>query len=393
MSGTSADGISAVAAEFKENKFRIMDFHTDPLSIPLQKLIHQAPHLTANEISELNFHLGEAFAISAKKLMRRLNLKPKHIACIGSHGQTAYHDPNNKFPNTLQIGESAVIAERTGVPVVSNFRERDMAAGGEGAPLVPFFDDYFFGGGPVRALQNIGGIANVTVVGKNLRDPLAFDTGPGNGLMDEAVRIITKQKKSFDKNGELARHGTIDLKIIQAMMANPFFGRKPPKSTGLERFGRAFLLKHLGQKLKRKPQDALATLCFFTALSIYEAYRTFIFPRRIPSEIIVSGGGVKNKTLMWNLTNIFDPIPVVSVEKYGIPVLAKEPLAFAFMALRAMQGKINHLPHTTGAVGPRILGKISMVPGQGVKSLHASKFEACSDLTPCPPFRSFRRKR
>jgi len=359
MSGTSADGVSAVLAEFTGKKFKICGFKTFPYPSETRALIRKGPTLSAKELSILNFTLGHLFAEAALKLLKICRVKPARVTCIGSHGQTIYHGPGDKSSNTLQIGEPAVIAEETKIAVVSHFRERDIAAGGEGAPLIPFFEQYFFGDGPTRAFQNIGGIANVTVVGINAAGPLAFDTGPGNCLMDEAMRIISRGRKNFDKDGGLAGRGEVDLRKIEQMMKDDYFRDPPPKSTGLDKFGREFLLRFFQKDLQKNPENVLATLNFFTCLSIQEGFRNFIFPKFKIEEIVVSGGGAKNKFLLKNLRRLFNPIPVIPIDKIGIPSQAKEPLAFAFLGLRAIQGKINHLPQTTGAQGQRVLGRVT----------------------------------
>ncbi len=382
MSGTSADGVSAVAARFSGPSFEILGETTLEYPKTIVQAIRKGPTLSAQELSRLNFQVGDVFAIAAQKLIHRLRLKPadhrrmdsrfrgndaifqKHnshsIVCIGSHGQTIYHGPHDARPNTLQIGEPAVIAQKTGLPVISHFREADIAAGGEGAPLIPFFDQFFFGRGPVRALQNLGGIANVTVVGKNIKKPIAFDTGPGNCLMDEAIRIMTHDRQDCDQNGRLAARGVIDYQIIERWLKDPYFSKTPPKSTGLEKFSRRFLLKSFGRSLQRNTPNVLATLNYFTAASIFESYLNFIFPFHPVSEIIISGGGAKNPVLMRNLKTLFHPIPVLPISHYGVPAQVKEPLAFAFFGLRRIQELPNHWPETTGASSLKILGRVTL---------------------------------
>lgn len=359
MSGTSADGISAAVASFRDKEYELIGYQTTDFPEPLQSQIRSGGQLNTAELSQLNVQLGILFAKAVNKLLKKHHLNPKKIVCIGSHGQTIYHGPQDKIPNTLQMADPAVIAEQTGITVVSDFRKRDMATGGEGAPLIPYFDQYFFGSGPARAFLNIGGISNVAIVGKKIKNPMAFDMGPGNILMDMAVRIITDGKESFDHLGQGAKQGEIDTHIVDQMIKHPFFSKSPPKSTGPELFNKAFLLEHLGNLLKSNPNNALATLNYFTCLAIQEGFRNFVFNKVPVEEIVVSGGGAKNKTLMHKLECLFAPIPVTSIEKMGIPVQAKEPLAFAFFGLRAMNHKINHLPQTTGAKHARVLGSIT----------------------------------
>ncbi len=359
MSGTSADGVSAALGAFGAHSFKLIGHLTDPYPPQIRERIRRANTLSAAELSSLNVEIGEAFAKAAIHLFKKTKIKATKVACVGSHGQTIYHGPRDKHPNTLQIGEPAVIAEKTGIPVISHFRQKDIAAGGEGAPLIPFFDHFFFGNGSVRAFQNIGGISNVTVVGKGIKSPIAFDNGPGNGLMDAAVRLITRRKESLDAQGKRAERGSIDLVILHAMMKTPYFKKAPPKSTGLELFGENFVKQYFGRRLVSHPNDVLATLNFFTALTIQESYKSFVFPKHHVSEIVVSGGGIHNTMLMKNLASLFAPIPVKRIDAFGIPSQAKEPLTFAFFGLRAFQNKINHIPACTGAKRACVLGSLT----------------------------------
>ncbi len=359
MSGTSADGVSAALGKFHAHEFEFVADLTIDYPEPVLAKIRKRGSLPASEVSLLHRELGELFAQAALKLLKKTHTKPENVVCIGSHGQTIYHGPDDALKNTLQLADPAVIAERTGITVVSNFRQRDIAVGGEGAPLIPFFDQFFYGKGPLRALLNIGGIANVTIVGKGVESPVAFDTGPGNCLMDMAVQEISHGRESFDHHGTRAKHGTIDMIAVAKMVEHPYFKKPPPKSTGPEMFDRAFLLEHLGEKLKTKPDDALATLNYFTCLTIQESFRNHVFGKYPVEDLIVSGGGVHNKTLMKKLECLFAPIPVVSIESTGVPAQAKEPLAFAFFGLRCIQGKINHSPSGTGAKEARVLGSIT----------------------------------
>lgn len=353
MSGTSADGVSLALCDFYDRHFKLIGYKTFPYTKILRGEILKGKSLSAAELSRLNFSLGKFFADSALKFLKKSGCPASRIAVIGSHGQTLYHGPEDSPPNTLQIGEPSMLRELTGIPVVSDFRPRDIAAGGGGAPLISFFDQYFFGGGPVRAMQNIGGIANVTVVGKSIA-PVAFDTGPGNCLIDSAIQKITKGKFYFDRGGKIAAKGTVNDKALRAMLAHPYFEKDPPKSTGREIFNEGFIPRYLW---RAKPEDLISTLTYFTARAIYHSCRSFIRSRI--QEIIVSGGGALNVTLMRHLQDLFAPASVKSIGDWNIQVQAKEPMAFAFLAWRAIMGKINHLPQTTGARKAAILGKIT----------------------------------
>ena len=351
MSGTSADGVTAVLARFEGRRVETLKLVTRPYDSKLKRLVLDAPKLQTPELSRLNFALGEAFAKAAIAVIG----KNKPVV-IGSHGQTVWHGPAADPPNTLQLAEPSLIAERTRVPVVADFRPRDMAGGGEGAPLVPAFDEFLFSQGPLRALQNLGGIGNVSLAGRG-KLWSAFDTGPGNGLMDLAVRLATKGAKEMDEDGKLAARGRADEALVAAMLRHPYFSRKPPKSLDRDDFGPAFLRRHFPKLTRENLPDALATLNLFTARSVALSYETL--PRRAQlSEVVVAGGGALNPVLMANLQRLLAPVPVVSSEAHGLPVMAKEAVCFAWLGLRALRGETNNCPQATGAKGRRILGKI-----------------------------------
>ena len=357
MSGTSCDGISVALAEFTGRRLRVIAHHTSPYPVRTLQQLREGLQLRTPALSSLNMALGEQFARAALQLLRRAHIAPQRIAVIGSHGHTIYHGPNDAQPSTLQIGEPAVIAERTSIPVVADFRQRDLAAGGEGAPLIPYFDKAFFGNGPARALQNIGGIANVSIVGRGLRT-VAFDTGPGNCLIDLMAARISRGWLRYDAGGRLARKGRIDHRAIKQLWHHPYFRRPPPKSTGRELFNEELLRHVFGASLRRAPLNVLATVTYFTAYSIAQGLKRYA-PASL-REVIVSGGGIYNHTLMRHLTQALAPIPVHPIERYGIPAQAKEPVAFAFLGLRALQKRPNHLPETTGARATCILGSITL---------------------------------
>lgn len=352
MSGTSADGVTAAVIRIDSNqKLRVIDHRTYSFSASERERIRALGMAEASEVSRANMWLGERFATAAQRMLRR-----HRVSVIGSHGQTVWHEPGQ---HTLQLGEPSVIAERTGVTVVADFRPRDIAAGGEGAPLVPYFDTFVFGHGPhVRAVQNIGGIANVCVVGGNAR-PLAFDTGPGNALIDEAVCLVTRGRHLFDRDGKIAASGALDRALLERLLEHPYFRRRPPKSTGRELFSRSYLVERCGRMLARRPADVIATLTFLTARSIADAYHRFV-PTTI-REVVLSGGGAFNRTLKQHLDWLLFPAPVRSSAVYGIHPMAKEAAAFALLAVEAVRGRSNTVPWATGARHPVIAGKI--VPG------------------------------
>jgi anhydro-N-acetylmuramic acid kinase len=352
MSGTSADGITAALVEIRKDSVRVRRCETYPYSAALKKLVLESPSLRAPELSRLNFALGERFADAALKISR--GSRP---FVIGSHGQTVWHGPNAAPPNTLQIAEPSVIAERTGIPVVADFRPRDMAAGGQGAPLVPAFDLFLFGRGGRRAVVNIGGISNISVVGGGkLRT--AFDTGPGNALMDEAVRRATHGRAEMDRGGRLASRGLIDRKILKRLLAHPYFLKSPPKSLDRTTFGPALLDRFFPRVTAKNLPDVLATLAELTARSLWFGILENAPDGAPISEVVVSGGGALNSHLMRRLSALFSPVPVTTTDAHGLPVMAKEAACFAWLAARALDGKPNHSPAATGARGVRVLGKI-----------------------------------
>lgn len=371
MSGTSTDGIDAVVVRFEPNpsqrapQWELLKH----VSIPFAPALHseilaclRADTGTVDRICALNFDLGETYANAALHAMAAAGLDAEQVDLIGNHGQTVWHIPNH---STLQIGSPAVIAERTGVTTLSNFRTRDIAAGGHGAPLVSFLDALLFTHPTMsRVMQNIGGIANSTFLPAH--DPnhaFAFDSGPGNALIDDAVRRATNGAQQYDTGGTLAAQGHVDQTLLQELMADPYLKQPPPKTTGRELFGTPF-----GERVSQTAQargiltnDLIATLTMFTAKSIADGYRDF-FPS-MPSEVIVSGGGAKNPTLLQMLQQeLNEKTRVRTIDEFGIPPDAKEALAFAMFAYMTWHGMPSNLPTATGARHPVILGDIT--PGR-----------------------------
>jgi len=356
MSGTSADGTSLALLEEKGRKVRVLAHATYTYPDELRTRILESPAARAPELAELSFLLGRLYARHAKRFLKAKRCSAKKLSVIGSHGQTVIHQPDGRHPYTLQIGDPSFLAEELGVPVVSDFRPRDMAAGGQGAPLVPFLDEELFGGSKPRVLLNIGGIANLSVVGKKVKT-LAFDTGPGNCLIDLAMTRVSRGEELYDKGGRTARKGLPDMKAVRSMLKDRYFKKDPPKSLDLAYFGARFFDRYASHL---KGPDLVATFTHFTALTVSDQLRRFVLPSRPSVEIVVSGGGTLNKTLMEDLVSQLAPLPVVSSEEYGMPPMAKESALIALMALRNVQGRVNHCPGATGAKAERPLGVLSL---------------------------------
>ena len=341
MSGTSCDGIDACLANISGNglstKVDIIGFETYPYKDEIRKLIIEASQETTGTVSkicQLNFTLGKLFADAARRIAGKLSIPLSEVDIIGSHGQTIYHVSSlkekidNRVGSTLQIGEPSVIAQETGVTTVADFRTRDIAAGGEGAPLVPYADFILFGReGINRAIQNIGGISNVTFLPDNgdINKIIAFDNGPGNMIIDRFAEIITDGKLKYDKDGELASKGKLNQDLLERLCTHPYLSKPPPKSTGREDFGIQFsddLHKELRQS-NMDVFDAITTITAFTAKSISDSYRKFILPSNKISEIIISGGGVRNPVLSQYLKDYLVGIKLRRADDFGIPLQRK----------------------------------------------------------------------
>ncbi len=320
------------------------------------------------EISSLNFVLGELFAQAAIKAVRKAGVSLSQVDLIGSHGQTVYHFPKGREPSTLQLGEPAMIAERTGVTTVADFRPADIAAGGEGAPLTPYVHYLLFKERrKSRAIHNLGGISNLTYIpaGGGVTDVVAFDTGPGNMVIDGLCRRLTKGKKNSDRGGLMARQGKVQESLLGHLLRHPFLSKRPPKSTGREEFGAPFVaaLLKMARKKNIRPLDLVATATAFTARSISQAYREFILPRSgNVDEIYFTGGGRKNRTLMAMLRSELSFAKVGVVEDLGFDGDALEAQAFALLAYETVEGVPGNLSRVTGARHEVVLGKI--VPGR-----------------------------
>jgi anhydro-N-acetylmuramic acid kinase len=363
LSGTSADGTDAALCAIEgvddATRLTVRAFVSIPFARPLRERIFRLAEANASELCDLDVLLGEAFAEAALAVCAAGSVAPADVDLIGSHGQTAVHHPRSagRIGATLQIGEAAVIAERTGCPVVSDFRVRDVAAGGEGAPLVPLADHLLFHApGRKRAMQNIGGIANVTLVGDQLADMVAFDNGPGNMPLDTVARAASDGAEAFDRDGLRAARGKVDAALLAELHRHPYLALPPPKTTGREDFGREFVYPLLTRFDSRK-DDLLATLTRFSAEAIARSYREAL--PVMPDEVYISGGGALNPTLMSHLVELLAPIPVQSLAALGVDPEAKEAIAFAVLANQTLFGAAGNVPAVTGARGPRVLGKLS----------------------------------
>ncbi|MGH7288957.1 MAG: anhydro-N-acetylmuramic acid kinase [Myxococcota bacterium] len=371
MSGTSADGVDAALVEWPAGPdtrpFRLVAFEETPFEAALQGRIHRlaAGRLPGGEVlaefSALDVALGEHFAAAASALARRAGVSLDAVAAIASHGQTVAHHPELRA--TLQIGDPSVIAERTGCPVVADFRPRDLAAGGEGAPLAPFFHRAAFAAaGEGRVVLNLGGIANVTwlAAGGAPDDVVAFDVGPANTLIDGVVQIASGGAERFDADAARAWRGRVDERLLAELLDDDFLRRPPPKSTGRERYGLAEAEALFARSTREgfTPDDLIATLVAFSAEAVARACRDFV-PGKV-ERVIVGGGGAKNPALMVDLGARLR-VPVEPMDAHGVPAAAAEAMAFSLLGRNTLLGIPNQLPRTTGAAGPRVLGEI--VPG------------------------------
>ena len=370
MSGTSADSIDAACVRFAgappRLDWELLSFVTLPMTAELRQEIFAAfrPETgTVDKLCQLNFTLGEWFAKASLEAVKAANLTPAQVDFIGSHGQTVWHIPPNSgegVPSTLQLGNPAVIAERTGITVVSDFRSRDMAAGGQGAPLVPFVDKLLLSHPTLsRAVQNIGGIGNVTwLPAGGAGEAFGFDTGPGNMLLDRAAEVLTQGQMHCDMDGKMAFAGTVQEKFLQKWMAEePYFTRKPPKSTGRELFGVQRCDVYLKEMAGLSKEDILATLTAFTARSTAEAYKNFL--PALPDEVLLCGGGARNPAIAAMLQKELPTSRIGRTEDAGLPGDSKEAVAFAVLGYETMNRRPGNLPAATGAKGPVILGSIT----------------------------------
>jgi anhydro-N-acetylmuramic acid kinase len=384
MSGTSLDGVDAALVEIsgagRQTRIALRHF----TSIPFGSQVHQellqiasGSPVPSQVISQMNFLIGTLYAEAIFRLCEEARVKINQIDLVGSHGQTIFHqsEPNvfcgRTLASTLQIGEASIIAERTGVTTICDFRPRDMAAGGKGAPLIPYVDYLLFRHPRYgRILLNIGGIANVTILpaAATLAEIVAFDTGPGNMVIDGLVRRMTHNEKGFDRDGEIARSGKVISKVLKKLARHPYFSLPPPKTTGREQFGMAFLEKILRIGDTYSSEDLICTATELTVQGIAKAIIPFITRKASIRQLIVSGGGSRNSYLMQRLKDVLSQMAVLPSDDLGIPSIAKEAIGFAILANETLHLHPGNVPSATGASQATVLGKI--IYGKNYKRIH-----------------------
>ncbi len=362
MSGTSLDGIDVAVVEIRGRGVETVGFQSTPYPAAVRQRILAVSNTTTTTaaISRLNYELAELYARAVGRALGRYG----PVELIGCHGQTVYHEGAK---NTLQLGEAAVLAERTGLPVVSNFRARDIAAGGQGAPLAPFADYLLFRDRRrTRIALNIGGIANITAIPPGARrnarrkappdDVVAFDTGPGNMAIDALAREFSHGKRTCDRGGRIAASARLNRALLEELARDPYYRRKPPKSAGREQFGAEFVerLKRSGRPL----EELIATATVLTALTVAMGVRQVV-AAGAPADLIVSGGGVHNPQIMAHLASLLPEVTIASSADYGIDPDAKEAIAFAMLAHETWRGRPSNLPSATGARRAVVLGTIT----------------------------------
>jgi anhydro-N-acetylmuramic acid kinase len=372
MSGTSADGIDVALVHVSRGKARLENFAAFPFPARVREAILRVGEgraTTTREISQLNFLLGEIFAEAALAACRKFRVRPSQIAVVGSHGQTVFHQGvpsefcGHRVASTLQIGEPSVIARRTGITTVGDFRPGDMAADGQGAPLVPFVDYLLYRDARVgRAALNIGGIANVTVIPRaaKIEDVFAFDIGPGNMVMDALVRHFTRGRKAFDRHAEMAGRGKVLPGLLEALLRDKYFRKAPPKTAGREQYGEKYVRAVLAHPEARRAraEDVIRTATILTALSIVDAMHRFVPRRAGVSELIVSGGGAHNPLLMAQIEAALPGIRPRSSDEFGVPGDGKEAFAFAVLGWETLHRRPANVPGATGARKAVVLGKV-----------------------------------
>lgn len=378
MSGTSLDGVDAAIVHIEgaglSSKANMLAFHCkeydDELRERLKKLCTRGGTSTEG-ICIMNAYMGEVFALAAQEAASSAGVAMEDIDFISSHGQTIWHQPvvdladRCAVPSTLQIGDISVIAKHTGIPVIGDYRPADMAIGGQGAPLTPYADYLLLRDSKVgRIAQNIGGIGNCTILpaGGDRDSVSAFDTGPGNMLIDQAIYQLSGGALTYDRNGEWASRGQLNHELLDELLTHPYYDQPPMKTTGREMFGEDYALEWLekGRARGLEAEDIVATFTALTVRTIADAYRQFVFPHHSVRDVIVSGGGARNATLMRWLAEELPEQMVVASDEMGLPGDAKEAIAFALLANDFIHGLPNNLPRVTGAARPTVMGKLAM---------------------------------
>jgi anhydro-N-acetylmuramic acid kinase len=371
ISGTSVDGIDVAIVDIRgagfEQRVLALAHHTIEYPAAVRRAVLSVSNSDTHtsKISQLNFLLGEFFAEAVLEACRRSQVPPQSLDLIGSHGQTIYHQAvatefyGRTIASTLQLAEPAVIAERTGIPVVADFRPADMAAGGQGAPLVPYVDYLLYRDQKLgRVALNIGGIANITAIPPAAapEQVIAFDTGPGNMVIDALVSQFSRGTMGYDRDGRMAASGSANEEMLSELMDSTYLRQPPPKSAGREQFGVEFVAKLLEKGLP--PADLAATATAFTAHSIADAIGRFTAPQMPVHQLIVSGGGLHNPEIMRQLKEQLADVEFLASNDFNIDTDAKEAIAFAVMAHETYHGRPANLPSATGARHPAILGKL-----------------------------------
>ena len=364
MSGTSVDTVDACLVKiFGDLKFEIVNSYSMSYPDEIREKILELANGNANirDVCYMNFVIGELFAKCVNLLLKKSNFNKENVDFISSHGQTVCHIPENieigsvSVKSTLQIGDISVISQRTGIMTVGDFRTKDMAAGGQGAPLVPFADKILFGTDKNRLIQNIGGISNVTVISKDC-DIFAFDNGPGNMLIDYFVNKLFNVP--YDKDGEIALKGSVDYNWLNILMNEPYYLKKPPKTTGRELFNNEYAQKIYKTAPKNK-YDVVSTITNLTAKVISDSYKNFVFPKTSVDEAVIGGGGAYNSAIKKYLSEYLPNLVIKTHDDFNIPNKFKECLAFAYLGYFTLLKQPNNIPSCTGASYPVVMGKIS----------------------------------
>ncbi|MGD0202055.1 MAG: anhydro-N-acetylmuramic acid kinase [Bryobacteraceae bacterium] len=369
MSGTSLDGIDVAIVDFSgPRRFRTVAFRTTPYPEPVRQALLGISNTSAQtgEVARLHFLLGELYAAAVRRTCQRAGVKLSSVELVGCHGQTVFHEGarikflGHRISSTLQIGEAAVVAERLGIPVISDFRQRDIAAGGRGAPLVPYVD-YLLFRHPRRGrvALNIGGIANVTAIppGAAPERVIAFDAGPGNMVIDTLVGLHTRGRRNYDQGGRIARRGRVSDPLLAGLLDDDYYLEAPPKSAGREQYGKEYAGCLLATGIPLP--DLIATATVLTAASVVESIERFVRPKMRVDDLIVSGGGVHNPQIMGYLAALLPDVAIATSSEFGIDVDAKEAIAFAVLAYQTWRHRPSSLPSATGARHSVVLGKIT----------------------------------